>query len=210
VTTRGVFGRRVFVDDADRLFFLALLALVIRRYRWDCHAFCLMGTHYHLVVETTIEQLSAGMQYLNGVYAQRFNARHQRDGHVFGDRFACWVIHDDEHYERTVEYVLTNPVRAGLVDDWTDWRWSGVRGVRSTAPIETRAASAGVCQAGGSPSTAGSAPLPPVAGRKSASAETPRAARTRFTRSLLRSCKRRKRAPPTPVRKTLSEHTFGG
>jgi len=133
----------VFVDEADRLFFLALLALVIRRHRWECHAFCLMGTHYHLVVETTIEQLSAGMQYLNGVYAQRFNARHQRDGHVFGERFACWVIRDDEHYERTVEYVLTNPVRAGLVDDWTDWQWSGARGVRSTVPIELDADRAG-------------------------------------------------------------------
>jgi putative transposase len=134
VTTRGVFRRLVFADDADRRTFLRLLALVIRRYRWECHAFCLMGTHYHLVVETSIEQLSAGMQYLNGVYAQRFNARHRRDGHVFGERFACWVIRDDEHYERTVEYVLTNPVRAGLVDDWMDWRGGGDRGVRFPTP----------------------------------------------------------------------------
>jgi REP element-mobilizing transposase RayT len=135
VTTRGVFRRLVFVDDHDRLLFLRLLGLVIRRYRWDCHAFCLMGTHYHLVLETTTERLSAGMQYLNGVYAQRFNRRHDRDGHVFGARFASWVVRDDDHYERTIEYVLTNPVRAGLVDDWTEWRWSGARGVRSTAQL---------------------------------------------------------------------------
>jgi REP element-mobilizing transposase RayT len=135
VTTRGVFRRLVFVDDHDRLLFLRLLGLVVWRYRWDCHAFCLMGTHYHLVLETTTERLSAGMQYLNGVYAQRFNRRHDRDGHVFGARFASWVVRDDDHYERTIEYVLTNPVRAGLVDDWTEWRWSGARGVRSTAQL---------------------------------------------------------------------------
>jgi REP element-mobilizing transposase RayT len=128
VTTRGVFRRLVYLDDDDRRFFLALLALVIERYRWECHAFCLMGTHYHLVVETTTERLSAGMQYLNGTYAERFNRRHDRDGHVFGARFAAWVIRDDDHYERTIEYVLTNPVRAGLVADWTDWPWSGARG----------------------------------------------------------------------------------
>jgi REP element-mobilizing transposase RayT len=128
VTTRGVFRRLVYLDDDDRRFFLALLALVIERYRWECHAFCLMGTHYHLVVETTTERLSAGMQYLNGTYAQRFNRRHDRDGHVFGARFASWVIRDEDHYERTIEYVLTNPVRAGLVADWTDWPWSGARG----------------------------------------------------------------------------------
>src|SRR5215204_2897428 len=89
---------------------------------------CLMGTHYHLVVETTSKRLSHGMQYLNGEYAQRFNRRHHRDGHVFGARFAAWVVRDDEHYGCTLEYVLTNPVRAGLVEDWTDWPWSGARG----------------------------------------------------------------------------------
>jgi REP element-mobilizing transposase RayT len=88
-----------------------------------------MGTHYHLVVDSPTERLSAGMQNLNGVYAERFNVRHDRDGHVFGARFASTVIRDEEHYERTLEYVLSNPVRAGLVDDWTDWPWSGARGV---------------------------------------------------------------------------------
>ena len=130
ITTRGVFKRLVFADDDDRRRFLALLALVVGRYRWDCHAFCLMGTHYHLVLDAPTERLSAGMQYLNGVYAERFNLRHERDGHVFGARFASWVIRDEEHYERTLEYVLTNPVRAGLVDDWTDWPWSAARGVK--------------------------------------------------------------------------------
>lgn len=130
VTTRGVFERLVFHDDDDRRVFLALLALVADRHVWDCHAFCLMGTHYHVVVDTTTESLSAGMQYLNGEYADRFNRRHGRQGHVFGARFASWVIRDESHYERTLEYVLANPVRAGLVDDWTDWPWSAARGVR--------------------------------------------------------------------------------
>jgi REP element-mobilizing transposase RayT len=131
VTTRGVFRLLVFNDDADRRLFLELLVLVVSRYGWECHAFCLMGTHYHVVVETTTDRLSAGMQYLNGTYAQLFNRRHDRDGHVFAARFASWVIRDDEHYERTLEYVLANPIRAGLVDDWTKWPWSGARGVRS-------------------------------------------------------------------------------
>jgi putative transposase len=90
VTTRGVFAREIYLDAVDRRLFVALLALVARRYGWHCHAYCLMGTHYHLVVETTIGRLSAGMQYLNGVYAQRFNMRHGRHGHVFGGRFRVW------------------------------------------------------------------------------------------------------------------------
>ena len=47
---------------------------------------------------------------------------------LFGARFAAWVVRDEEHYGRTLEYVLTNPVRAGLVEDWTDWPWSAASG----------------------------------------------------------------------------------
>jgi putative transposase len=135
VTTQGVFERHVYLDDDDRRFFLALIDLVVRRFGWELHAFCLMGTHYHLVVETTAEQLSAGMQHLNGVYAQRFNRRHGRKGHVFGARFRAWSVRDDEHYQHTIEYVLANPVRAGLVDDWAEWPWSGALGIRSMAEV---------------------------------------------------------------------------
>jgi REP-associated tyrosine transposase len=135
VTTRGCHGQRVFHDDDDRRLLLSLLAVVVGRHGWDCHAFCLMGTHYHLVIDTTTENLSGGMHYLNGEYADRFNRRHGRGGHVFGARFASWEIRDEVHYERTLEYVLANPVRAGLVSDWADWPWSGARGVRLVGDI---------------------------------------------------------------------------
>ena len=87
VTTRGVAGTRIFVDDDDRRTFLARLLDVVGRFGWCCHALCLMDTHYHLVIETTRVSLSAGLKRLNGLYAQGFNERHERRGHLFGDRF---------------------------------------------------------------------------------------------------------------------------
>ena len=92
VTTRGVFGARVFRDNADRYAFLRLVEECIDRYGWRVHALCLMGRHYSLLVETTQPRLSRGMQYLNGCYAQRFNLRHGRHGHLWGARFASWVV----------------------------------------------------------------------------------------------------------------------
>ena len=91
------------------------------------HGFCLMPNHYHLVVETELWRLSAGVQSLNGVYAQAFNRRHRRWGHLFGERFASWVVEDDAHLVNTIEYVLQNPVRAGLVERAADWPWAAVR-----------------------------------------------------------------------------------
>src|SRR5690349_1634815 len=73
VTTHGVAEIAVFRDDADREYFVALLQIVARHFGWRLRSWCLMDTHYHLIVETTREQLSDGMQRLNGLYAQRYN-----------------------------------------------------------------------------------------------------------------------------------------
>jgi putative transposase len=120
-----VHGEQIFRDDADRLLFLRLLGESSRKQAWICHAFCLMGTHYHLLLETTRERLSHGLHRLNSVYAQLFNRRHGRSGHLFGDRFHAWVIADEDHLRAARQYVFQNPVRAGLCARAADWPWSG-------------------------------------------------------------------------------------
>jgi REP-associated tyrosine transposase len=124
-TARAVFGAQLFDDDLDRLDFLQLLRSTALLSDWRCHAHCLMGTHYHLVLSATRERLSEGMRRLNGAYARRFNKRHGRRGHLFDERFASFAIEDDRHLEAAVEYVLENSVRAGLCDDARDWPWAG-------------------------------------------------------------------------------------
>ena len=128
VTTRGVHGVAVYADDGDRLAFLRLLADVVRSHDWESYALCLMTTHYHLIVATTLAQLSAGHQRLNGVYAQEhFNRRHGRRGHLWADRFWAQVVESEEHLRAACAYVLANPVRAGLCANPADWPWSGCR-----------------------------------------------------------------------------------
>ncbi len=133
VTTRGVDSCLIYRDELDRISFLRLFANVVERFRWRTYAFCLMGTHYHIVLETARARLSDGAQRLNGVYAQRFNRRHGRTGHLFGDRFASWVVDDEDHLAAACRYVLENPVRAGLCDSPEQWRWSGRGNVRSVS-----------------------------------------------------------------------------
>jgi REP element-mobilizing transposase RayT len=60
----------IYNDDVDRCRFLAILETVVERYRVECHAYCLMTNHYHLVLRTQDANLSSAIQYLNGVYAQ--------------------------------------------------------------------------------------------------------------------------------------------
>ena len=72
VTTRGNARQAIYTDDQDRSTFLAVLAAVVTRSQWLCHAYCLMNNHYHLLIETPQGNLSAGMRQLNGIYTQRF------------------------------------------------------------------------------------------------------------------------------------------
>jgi putative transposase len=126
-TARGVDGTRIVRHDDDRRIFLVRLADVVARFDWLVHALCLMNTHYHLVLETTRVALSDGMKRLNGLYAQGFNARHGRTGHLFGDRFWVGLIESEDYLEAACTYVVWNPVRAGLCDDPEEWLWSRSR-----------------------------------------------------------------------------------
>lgn len=63
------------------------------------------------------------MQLIQGRFAQAFNRRHGRTGHLFGERYGSVLIGDDAHLSTIVRYVVRNPVEAGLCGDPAEWRW---------------------------------------------------------------------------------------
>src|SRR5688572_9119270 len=89
VTTRSAGQVLAFRDSRDRDRCVAQMRDAQRRFGWKLHAWCVLGTHYHAVIEAELAALSEGMHRLNGLYAQWFNERWDRTGHLFGDRFAA-------------------------------------------------------------------------------------------------------------------------
>jgi putative transposase len=124
VTSRGDRREEIYVDDGDRWAWLRLLGAVCRRFDWHVHAYCQMGNHYHLVVETMRANLSRGMRHLNGQYTQCFNHRHASVGHLFQGRYKAILVHREPYLLALSRYVVLNPVRAGLVRLPDEWRWS--------------------------------------------------------------------------------------
>jgi len=124
----------IFLADSDRRQFLRVLARVVRRYAWLCSAYCLMDNHYHLLVRTPEPNVASGMRLLNGLYARRFNARNNLQGHVFGDRYHDGVVVDESHFLATARYVVLNPVRAALCAGPGDWQWSSYRATIGSEP----------------------------------------------------------------------------
>jgi REP element-mobilizing transposase RayT len=124
VTARGNARADIFHSDNDRETFLKILGQVVSRCNWLCHAYCLMGNHYHLLIETPEGNLSAGMRQLNGVYTQAFNRAHRRDGHILKGRFAAVLVEKESHLLELCRYVVLNPVRAALVKRPEQYGWS--------------------------------------------------------------------------------------
>jgi putative transposase len=127
VTARGNGRQTLFVDDVDHEHFLAVLADVAAHYHLLCHAYCLMANHYHLLIETPDANLSRAMRQLNGLFAQYFNRRHERPGHVLQGRFHAQVVDRESYLREACRYIVLNPLRAGLVAHPRDWPWSSYR-----------------------------------------------------------------------------------
>jgi REP element-mobilizing transposase RayT len=132
VMARATFGRRLFVVTDDRQYFERRLADVVSRYGWSCLAYCLLGTHYHLLVSTPEANLGEGMHRLNGMYAQAFNDRHDEFGHLFRSRYKTVLVEAEGHFLELFRYIALNPVRAGLCARPSDWRWSSYPGAIGT------------------------------------------------------------------------------
>jgi REP element-mobilizing transposase RayT len=124
VTSRGDHSEAMYLDDKDRLAWLAILARVCKRFNFVVHAFCQMGNHYHLFVETVEGNLSRGMRQLNGVYAQHFNRRHQLVGHLFQGRYHAILVQKESYLLELARYLVLNPVRANMVRSPAEWPWS--------------------------------------------------------------------------------------
>ena len=95
-----------------------------------------MPNHYHLALRTSEATLSAPIRVLNANYAQWWNKRHGRVGHVFQGRFKEQIVQRDDYLLALSRYIALNPVRAGLVARPEEWRWSSYRTTVGEGPAQ--------------------------------------------------------------------------
>ena len=127
VTARGDRLEPIFDDDGDRQTLLRVADDALYRFDATVLAYCLMGNHYHFVMQTHRSNLSLLMRHINGVYTQRFNRRHQKVGHLFQGRFKAILVDREPYLLEVCRYVELNPVRSGMVPTAADWPWSSFR-----------------------------------------------------------------------------------
>ena len=135
VMNRGQNGREIFVDDEGRARFLLLLDDCASRWDVQTHAYCLMSTHYHVLVEDEGGRLDRAMKHIDSVYTQWFNRRYGRDGALMRGRYRSRVVQTERYVAEVVRYLHMNPVEAGMVERVGDYEWSSHRAYLGDAAL---------------------------------------------------------------------------
>lgn len=132
VGNRAIAKRPYFESRADQRTFLALLAGQVRAGRVEVHAYCLMTTHFHLLVRSLVGELSEAMRRVQSGYARRFNRRRRRDGPLIRGRFFSKRIGSDNYLRAVIRYIDANPVQAQLVSSASEHEFGSARAYVST------------------------------------------------------------------------------
>ncbi len=121
---RGNARAPIYLIDDDYEIFLEVLKESSKFFQVYTAAYCLMPNHYHLLLTTPRANLARFMRHLNGVYTQRFNKHHKKDGHLFRGRYKAILVQEDEYLTHLVRYIHLNPVQANLAQNLRDYPWS--------------------------------------------------------------------------------------
>jgi putative transposase len=130
VMIRGIEGKSIFRDHRDRREFVARLGIVTKETGTRILAWSLLRNHVHLLLFSGPSGLALFMRRLLTGYAQGFNRRHRRRGHLFENRYTSIVCEEGPYLLESVRYIHLNPLRASLVKNLGEldrYPWSGHR-----------------------------------------------------------------------------------
>jgi len=130
IMVRGISKTDIFKDDQDRAKFLDRLGETVTEGLCPVYAWVLMGNHVHILFKSGMEGISGSMRKLLTWYAQYYNRRHKRTGHLFENRYKSILCDEDNYLLALLRYIHLNPVRAGIVKNMEEldrYPWSSHR-----------------------------------------------------------------------------------
>ena len=145
IMLRGIDRQLIFLDDEDNSHFVEVLSQCREMSGFRLFAYCLMGNHVHMLLQTEREPIDLVMKRIGTRYSVWFNSKYGRVGHLFQDRYKSEAIHDDSYYLTALRYILNNPVKAGICARAEEYPYSSAReyytgertGMTDTAFAET-------------------------------------------------------------------------
>lgn len=127
VILRGINKQSIFEDDEDAERFLGIIEGYKGISGFELYAYCLMSNHVHLLIRVREEPLSMIFRRIASKYVYWFNAKYDRIGHLFQERFKSEPVEDDAYFLTVLRYIHNNPVKAGICKRAEDYPLSSYR-----------------------------------------------------------------------------------
>lgn len=135
IMVRGVNKNLIFECEGDYRKFLTILAECKKLDNFELYAYCLMNNHVHLLIKETSKSISEIMRRILTRYAQWFNLKYQRTGHLFQNRFKSEPVETDGYFMTVIRYIHQNPLKAKLCDNISDYPYSSYNDYLSLSPF---------------------------------------------------------------------------
>lgn len=121
---RGVNKQTIFQDDEDRHRFISTM----KRYKdmdvYKIYAYCLMDNHVHILLKEDEHDISSAMKRISASYVIWYNKKYERCGHLFQGRFKSEPVNSDAYFLTVLRYIHRNPIKAGIITNLEDYKWS--------------------------------------------------------------------------------------
>lgn len=127
VMNRGLTRQSIFLTDEDYEKFLNVIAEAHSHWQIQVYAYCMMRNHYHLCLGTPEGNISRVMRHIDGVYTQRFNRAHGKDGPLCRGRYKAIIVDEEAYLGSVVRYIHLNPLKAQVVKEPQEYLWSSHR-----------------------------------------------------------------------------------
>ena len=109
IMIRSISEVELFNDKGDKLKYLGLIKKYQEKYQFKVYSYCLMNNHGHLMLDCNGADISRIMHSINFCYAQYYNRKYNRHGHLFQDRFKSKLIKDERYLITLSAYIHNNP-----------------------------------------------------------------------------------------------------
>lgn len=135
IILRGINRQTIFQDEEDRRRFIQTIDKYKKESEYKIYGYCLMGNHIHLLIKEEKEELSIIMRRIGASYVYWYNWKYDRSGHLFQDRYRSEAVEDEKYLLAVLRYIHQNPLKAGIVNDIKEYRWSSYKDYIDEATI---------------------------------------------------------------------------
>lgn len=135
VMVKGINKERIFNQQREKSYLIKIILKHLELFKVEIYSYCIMSNHPHFIIRSEIQILSRFMAAVLSEYALYYNFKHQRNGHVFQNRFASECIENEKYFWMCLRYIHLNPVKAGMVNNLSKYKYSSVNEYRSNTAI---------------------------------------------------------------------------